>query len=132
MPKVIPPTVGHDDKFFWDGVAEGKLLLQSCADCGTVRHPPLPMCGACNSLNQSTFESAGRGHVYSWVQSKHPTLPDEAPRIVILVELDEGPRIVSNLQGVDLADVRNDMRVEFFTQVVDGTLLPQFRPESSR
>jgi uncharacterized OB-fold protein len=132
MPKVIPPTIGYDDQFFWDGVAEGKLLLQSCADCGTVRHPPLPMCGKCHSVNRSTFESTGTGFIYSWIQSKHPTEPDAEPRIVILVQLDDGPRIVSNLQGVALADVRNNMRVEFFTKEIDGVLLPQFRPEGAR
>src|SRR3954452_1335329 len=112
MPAVIPPVVGHDDQFFWDGVAEGKLRLQSCADCGQVRQPPSPMCPKCRSLKWETADMSGRGTVYSWIVSRHPTQPDAVPRIVALVELDEGVRLVSNLTDVEEADVRNDMAVE--------------------
>lgn len=128
MPKVIPPVVGHDDEFFWNGVHEHKLLIQSCADCGVIRHPPSPMCGSCHSVRTSTAESAGRGTVHSWVVSRHPSQPDDEPRIVALVELTEGIRIVANLQDVAIADVRNDMSVAVCYREVDGVLLPQFIP----
>ena len=52
-----------DDAFFWDGAAEGKLLIQRCTDCGTLRHPPAPMCGNCGSLAWDAAESSGRGRV---------------------------------------------------------------------
>ena len=133
MPKVVPPFPGHDDAFFWDGVKEGKLLIRKCEKCSRLQHPPSPMCPNCGSLEWDVQESSGRGTVHSWILSHHPTQPDEAPRIVALVELDEGVRLVSNLAGVDAGDVKNDMVVQVsFDEVeaFDGSTvtLPQFRP----
>jgi uncharacterized OB-fold protein len=87
----------RDDQFFWDAAAEGRLVIQRCADCGTLRHPPAPMCGACGSLRWDTQESSGRGRIVSWISSLHPNRPDDAPRIVVLVQLEEGTRLVSSL-----------------------------------
>jgi uncharacterized OB-fold protein len=127
MPRIIPPNPDRDDEFFWNGVKEGKLLILRCADCHTLRHPPVPMCGNCGSVARDTQQSTGRGTIYTWIQSQHPTEPDAAPRIVILVELEEGIRMVSNLQGVEVADVRNGLPVEVFFPDFDGVVLPQFR-----
>ena len=79
-------------------------------------------------MEWETQESAGRGIVHSWILSHHPTEPDAEPRIVVLVELEEGPRLVSNLCDIDAADVRNEMPVEVCFRELDGVLLPQFRP----
>ncbi|MBV8949572.1 MAG: OB-fold domain-containing protein [Actinobacteria bacterium] len=128
MPSVIPPVPDGDDRFFWDGVADRKLLLQACADCGALRHPPGPMCPRCRSLRWTTQEAEGRGRVYTWLVSHHPTKPDAEPRVVALVELTEGVRMVSNLVDVDRADVVNEMAVEVTFVDYDGTVLPQFRP----
>lgn len=133
MPKVIPPVVGPDDLFFWEGVKEGKLLLRKCATCLRLQHPPSPMCPSCGSLRWTTEQATGRGTVLSWVLSHHPSQPDENTRIVVLVELDEGVRLVSNLQGIDPENVKNDMAVEVRYdqfEATDGTnvILPQFRP----
>jgi uncharacterized OB-fold protein len=128
MSRAIPPAVGHDDEFFWEGAARHELLLQRCADCGTICHPPLPMCPACQSLRREAFEVSGNGTVYSWIRSKHPTDPDAEPRIVVLVELDEGARLVSNLRDVALDEVRNGMRVEVFFDDLGGFVAPQVRP----
>ena len=133
MPKVVPPVVGHDDQFFWDGVKEGRLLIRKCAKCGRLQHPPSPMCPNCGSLEWDVQESSGKGTVHSWILSHHPTQPDEAPRIVALVELDEGIRLVSNLQDVEPDAVRNDMAVQVTFAELDAfdggkVTLPQFRP----
>jgi uncharacterized protein len=129
VPAVVPPVVGHDDGYFWNGVAEGKLLLQRCADCGRVRQPPTPMCPNCRSLKTGSQESTGRGTVYSWILSHHPTEPDAEPRIVVLVDLEEGVRLVSNLIDVELSEVDNGMEVEVcFRTFEGGVTLPQFRP----
>jgi hypothetical protein len=132
MPKVIPPVPDPDDQFFWDGVRDGKLLLERCASCKTLRHPPSPMCGRCGSLELESMEASGRGAVYSWIESRHPSRPDEQGRIVALIDLDEGVRFVSNLQDVALADVHPGLRVELFFTEIDGTVLPQFRPAGRR
>src|SRR4051794_38587921 len=112
MPHVVPPNVGHDDEFFWNGVKEDRLLLRKCAKCSRLQHPPSPMCPNCGSLEWDVQEATGKGTVHSWILSHHPTQPDDAPRIVALVQLEEGVRLVSNLQEVDAADVKNDMSVE--------------------
>ena len=128
MAHVIPPSVEPDDEFFWAGVARDELLLQQCADCGTLRHPPVPMCGDCHSVHWQPTAAGGRGRVHSWIVSKHPTLPDDDPRVVVLVELDEGVRVVSNLVDTDPADVRNEMPVSLCFRTYGDTKLPQFRP----
>jgi hypothetical protein len=128
MPNIIPPIPEADDRYFWDGVAAEKLLLQRCASCHTLRQPPTPMCGACHSLDWDTQESSGRGEIYSWIRSFHPSQPDALPRIVVLVDLEEGVRIVSNLRDIDHTEVRNGMAVELCFVEEDGVKLPQFRP----
>jgi len=130
--KVKEPIFDFDDRFFWDGVAERKLLIQQCGDCGVLRHPPTPMCANCGSTNNSSIESAGNGTILTWIVSKHPTQPEADPRIVILVQLDEGTRIVSNLIDIDIASLDpppplNDARVEVRFVDFEGTMLPQFR-----
>ena len=95
-----PAEVRHaapDARFFWAGAADDRLLIQRCAQCGVLRHPPAPMCGRCGALEWDTVESSGRGRIYTWITSRHPNRPDEPPRVVILVELEEGVRLVSNL-----------------------------------
>jgi uncharacterized protein len=128
MPQVIAPTVNQDDEFFWTGVAGGRLLVRRCAGCAYLQHPPGPMCQKCGSVDWATEELAGRGFVYSWIVSRHPTEPEDSARIVALIELDEGIRLVSNLRGIQPADVRNGMRVQAGFEEIDGVTLPQFRP----
>ena len=128
MSQVIAPVVSPDDEYFWTGVGEGRLLARRCAACSYLQHPPSPMCPKCGSVSWKVHELDGRGFVYSWIVSRHPTRREGAPRIVALVQLDEGIRLVSNLRGIDPADVRNGMRVEVGFDEVDGIRLPQFRP----
>ena len=128
MARVIPPSVDADDQYFWDGVREHRLLLQQCAACGTLRHPPVPMCGVCHSTDWTTGEAQGTGTVHSWVVSKPPSAPTDPGRIVVLVELREGLRMVGNLVDVEQSDVRNEMAVEVCFRDYDGVTLPQFRP----
>jgi uncharacterized protein len=128
MPQAVSPTVDHDDEFFWNGVLEGRLLVRRCAGCRSLQHPPSPMCPQCGSLEWDVQELSGRGTLHSWILSQHPSAPDDMTRIVALVELDEGVRLVSNLCEVDVADVENDMLLEVVFAEVDGVTLPQFRP----
>jgi uncharacterized OB-fold protein len=132
VPEVIPPVLDPDDEFFWEGVGRGELLLRACAGCGRLQHPPSPMCPACHSVEWTTRQASGRGSVYSWIVSHHPTEADALPRVVVLVDLEEGVRLVSNLQGVAPADVRNGMDVEVFFQDFDGVVLPQFRAATAK
>jgi uncharacterized OB-fold protein len=127
LPHVTPPITTLDDDFFWKGVKEDKLLLASCAKCGYLQHPPSPMCPNCGSVEWNVIEASGRGTVLSWIVSRHPSQPDDAPRIVALIQLKEGVRLVSNLVEAGTDQVNNDMAVEVLFADVDGVRLPQFR-----
>jgi uncharacterized OB-fold protein len=126
----LAPTTTPDTKFFWDALQAGRLLIQRCADCATLRHPPRPMCPHCNSLRWDTIASSGRGTVYSFVLPRHPRWPwFDDTYVVALIELEEGTRIVSNLRDVDPERVSIGMAVEAYVEHFDnGVALPQFRP----
>ena len=131
MPRVVPPLPTRDEEFFWQGVAEDKLLIARCASCSKLQHPPSPMCPVCGSTEWGAVEASGRGTVHSWIVSHHPTRPDDDPRIVALVDLDEGTRLVTNLVDVDPSAVSNDMAVTVTFRELDGIKLPQFRPATA-
>jgi 3-oxo-4,17-pregnadiene-20-carboxyl-CoA hydratase alpha subunit len=124
------PARTQDTGFFWEGVAAGELRIQRCVGCGALRHPPGPMCPRCQSLEWDTVVSSGRGRVYSYVVAHHPPVPPFTyPNAIVLVELEEGIRLVSNLVGIDPADVTIDLPVQVeFTRVDEELVLPLFRP----
>ena len=124
------PPVNRDTAFFWDGVAAGELRIQRCTSCGTLRHPPRPMCGSCRSTGWDWIVASGRGTVHSVAVHHHPPLPGiRPPHAVILVDLDEGVRFLSHVTGMDHRDVRIGMPVELvFATVPGGQTLPLFRP----
>lgn len=130
----LGPSITPDTQFFWDGVRDNRLLIQRCTACGTLRHPPRPMCPRCNALTWDTVESSGRGEVFSFVMPLHPPYPwFDYPYIVVLVDLEEGVRLVSNLCDVAPDDVTIGMPVEVFYETFDdGLVLPQFRPAPAR
>jgi uncharacterized OB-fold protein len=130
MARRLAPTTSRDTAFFWDALREHKLLIQRCAGCGALRHPPRPMCPRCRSLDWNTVESSGRGTVYSYVMPRYPQFPFmEYPYIVVLVELEEGTRLVSNLCDVPPEEIHVGMPVEvFFDTFDDDLVLHQFRP----
>ena len=130
----LAPTTTPDTRFWWDALKDGTLLIQRCAGCKTLRHPPRPMCPHCNALTWDTVESSGRGEVFSFVMPLHPPYPwFEYPFIVVLVDLEEGVRLVSNLCEIAPDDVTIGMPVEVFYETYDdGLVLPQFRPAAPR
>jgi uncharacterized OB-fold protein len=111
QPRGLARPVAVDDAFFWEAAADDRLAIQRCADCGVLRHPPAPMCGACGSLRWDVQDATGRGRIVTWISSLHPNRPDDAPRIVILVELEEGTRLVSNLVDPPHAGPFDDLPV---------------------
>ena len=130
----MAPAITPDTEFFWNGLRENKLLIQRCTGCGELRHPPRPMCPKCRSLDWEAIQSSGRGIVYSYVMPHQPRFPFfDYPYIVVLVELEEGVRLVSNLTGTDPADVTVGMSVQVYYQTFDNDLvLHQFRPSASQ
>lgn len=134
MATPLRPSISPDTAFFWDGLKEHRLLIQRCASCGLLRHPPRPMCPNCNALDWEVVDSSGRGTVHSFVMPQHPKFPFmDYPYIVALVDLEEGVRIISNLIDIDPSDAWIDMPVEVcFSEFDDGFVLHQFRPREIR
>jgi uncharacterized OB-fold protein len=128
LPTRLAPSVSPDTRFFWEGVRDRRLLVQRCDGCAALRHPPRPMCPRCHSLAWSGVESSGRGRVLSAVVMRHPRYPwFETDPVVVLVELDEGWRLVANLVGTESADVMG-ASVEVVYEDFEGDLtLPLFR-----
>ncbi|MFE7117185.1 bifunctional MaoC family dehydratase N-terminal/OB-fold nucleic acid binding domain-containing protein [Streptomyces sp. NPDC057654] len=123
------PVVNRDNAGFWEGVADGKLLIQRCDACRTPRFPWLPGCGSCGSAHWTAFEASGAGAVFSYVVMHHPPFPAfDPPYAVGLIELAEGVRMISNVVGVPYDKVRIGMPVELEFLRVDAELtLPVFR-----
>jgi uncharacterized OB-fold protein len=127
----VAPAVGRDNAFFWEGVQAGELRIQQCGGCGVLRHPPAPLCARCGSTEHGYVVASGRGVVYSHVTHHYPPLPGvEMPHTVLLVELQEGVRLISELAGdADPQAVRIGLPVELVFQTVPGgQVLPAFRP----
>jgi uncharacterized OB-fold protein/acyl dehydratase len=125
------PVVGLDNRYFWDGIEQGELRIQRCGGCGVLRHPPQPICERCGSAEQGYVVASGRGSVYSFVVHHAPPLAGvTTPHTVLLVELDEGVRLVSELaEGVDRSLVRIGQPVTCEAkQVPGGGVVPAFRP----
>jgi uncharacterized OB-fold protein/acyl dehydratase len=124
------PAITQDNAFWFEGAREHRLLIQRCSSCGTLRHPPLPACAVCGSLEWEAVESSGRGSLYSYVVVHYPQVAAfEYPLPVGLVELEEGTRVVANLGGVDLDQIEVGMalRAEFVDHD-DELSLPVFVP----
>ncbi len=125
----IKPPLGHDNAWWWEMAAEGKLGIQRCRGCNTLRHPPRPMCGDCRSLAWEAVEASGRGTICSYTVLTHPRFPGyEYPLIIILVDLEEGTRFTSQLVDCEPDEVDFGLPVEMVIhEDPDGFRLPVFR-----
>lgn len=124
--KPIPERT-HESKPYWDGLTQGRLLLQKCGQCGGLRHYPRPLCDACHSFDVSWVEASGLGTVHSWTISHHafnPGFRDELPFVLVTVDLAEGVRMLAPLRGVPDAQIRIGLpvRIRFETATADLTL----------
>ena len=130
LPTMAPP-VSNETQEFWDATAEGRFLLKRCDDCGHVIWYPRFLCPDCHSTNTSWFEASGKGTVYSYTVPRRGGGPwrEAAPFIVAYVELEEGPRILTNLVDVEPEDVAMGGPVEVvWHDTGEGRALYRFRP----
>ena len=126
IPEPTPET-----EHFWDGTREGELRLQRCDACLRAYFPPRPFCPRCASREVSVVVSSGRGRLHSYVIHHRPAPGFEPPYAIAVVELEEGPRMMTNI--VECAQTPEalvlDMRVEVtFETLNDEIVLPLFRP----
>lgn len=126
-----PDPAGAEDARFWSYVADRQLRIQRCSDCGTHRHPPRPLCAACGSLAVEWVPVSGRGEVWTRTVIHPPTLPafaSRTPYCAVVVRLDEGVFMVSNVVDLRPDEVTVGMLVEAtITEVEPGLYLPLFR-----
>ncbi|PTR22830.1 hypothetical protein C8K36_11012 [Rhodococcus sp. OK519] len=124
------PTPTVLSRPFWEGCAEGELRYQRCTACGRAEFDPNMLCRGCGSDDLEWQVSAGRGTVYSYTEVTRPQTPAfTSPYVVVIVELDEGYHMVSNIVGCTTADVRIGMPVAVeFHEIDGGVVLPYFAP----
>lgn len=128
---LLRPRVDLDNQGFWEAAKQHKLVFQRCKDCGLLVHRPRPMCPRCNSMEKEWVPSTGKGIVYSWVNfvyanAAYPGI--KVPYTVVVVEMSEGVRIISNLHDVKPEEVHVGMPVEVvFDDVADDLTLPKFK-----
>ncbi|GAA3678377.1 OB-fold domain-containing protein [Nonomuraea antimicrobica] len=129
-PYPLRPAVNQDTAFFWDGVKQGELRIQACADCGELRHPPGPLCPRCRSADRGHTVASGLGTLFSYVVHHHPPVPGrEVPFVVGVVELPEGVRMVGNVVGCPVGEVEIGMRLRVTYRAMDAQLvLPMWEP----
>jgi uncharacterized OB-fold protein/acyl dehydratase len=129
-PTRIQSPRGHDNGWWWEACDEGRVLIQRCADCGTLRHPPRPMCGECQSMEWDSIESSLDGEVLSFTELHHPKVPGyPQPLVCAVIRLGEGTNLVANVVGCEPEDIHIGMQVKGVVEQVDEkTMLPQFYP----
>jgi uncharacterized OB-fold protein len=122
------PILTEDNNEFWMAAAEGRLVAQRCRACGELRHPPRPMCPLCHSIEYDPVELSGNGVVYSYSILHYPQFPTfDYPIVAVLVDLEEGVRLLSELRGVGHDDVQIGLHVEVrFEDTSDGMAVPVF------
>lgn len=122
-------TVTQDNAFWFEAVRAGRLEIQRCTDCGTLRHPPGPACPACRSFEWDTLVASGRCTLHSWTVIHHPQDPAFTyPLVVGLVDLEEGTRLVADMAGIDPETLEIGMPLEIgFAEHPHGEVLPQLR-----
>ena len=131
--RIIPD---FDTKEWWEGARQHKYLVRKCNKCGHKWFPPLfPACAKCTSMDTGWFETAGRGVIHSYVVVVQPIVGafvGTVPYVVAIIELDEGPRLISNVVHIEPEKVHCDMPVKvIFDLRCNGIKVPQFVPIES-
>jgi len=127
-----PRPANELEEEFWTHCAQGNLCFQRCDECGAWRHPPRHMCPRCGAIKWKWTESAGRGRLFSWTvthRAMYPAFAGRVPYASVIVELEEGVRLVSAVRGLPLDALRLDLPVQVaFEPRADGSTVPVFQP----
>jgi len=126
LPELTPWT-----GWFWTSGADGILRIQGCNQCGTLVHPPVPVCPVCRSLSSSPTEVSGRATVVGYTINQHQWHPDFPPPYVIAVVAlaeDPGVRLTTNITGCAIDDVQVGLEVQVRFEQHEDVWLPLFEP----
>ena len=131
LTKNVPVATGETEEY-WAGCRRHELLIQRCDDCGTHQFYPRLMCAACTGRSLRWVRASGRGRVKSFSivrRAVSEAYAAEVPYVVALIELDEGPTMMSNVVGCPVEDVRIGLPVEvLFEDWPEDVTVPKFRP----
>lgn len=126
------PTIEDGNRPFWQAARQGKLMLQQCGECGHIRYPINHVCPRCLSEQLDWVALSGRGTVYSSIvfhQVYHQAFALDVPYNVSLIQLEEGPRMFSNVVGIPPSDVKvGDAVTVTFDPVTPEVSIPRFKP----
>lgn len=117
---------------FWEGTKEHRLLLKRCRACGHIDHPPYLYCTECQSDDSEWIEASGKATLYAFAINEYgvpyPFMPD-LPYVTALIDLKEGPRMLSNIIGCNFEELKNGMQLEVvFEEVTPEITLPKWKP----
>ena len=121
----LRPKPNRDSKPYWDGLLEGRILLQQCADCGTFRHYPRPLCPDCYSMAVKWVEAQGSGTVHTWTvchHAFHHAYKQDLPTVYVTVDLPEGVRLCGRLRKGGGGDMAVGRPVRLAVETVDQDL----------
>ncbi len=134
LERPLPSPITPEAKPFWDGLREGKLLLPKCGACGHVFFYPRAVCPRCHARDIGWIQSSGRGTLHAFeiaYQVFNKAWKIKPPYVLAMVELAEGPRMMTNLVNVapDPKVITCDMPVRVvFSKLSDEITLPLFEP----
>ncbi|GGL15022.1 Zn-ribbon domain-containing OB-fold protein [Nocardia jinanensis] len=129
------PTPDETTDAYWAAAHEGRLLIKSCRDCGRTHAYPRPFCPHCWSDAVEWVPASGRATLYTFSivrQNDLPPFRDRLPYIAAVVDLDEGPRMMTDIVDCPVADVYIGMELEFTVRQAEDVAVPVFRPVSGR
>ena len=126
------PVPSDESRPYWAGIREHRLLMPKCEACDKRWFPPSLHCPHCGSAKWNWEQVSGRGKIFSYVvyhRVYHPGFADEVPYAVAVIELEEGPRMLSNVVGLPPDDLRCEMPVEIvYDDITEQATIPKFRP----
>lgn len=126
------PNPPPESKPFWDGAREHRLMIPRCKSCGKAWMPASALCPHCLSSDTGWEQASGKGRVFSFVvvhRVYHPFFADRVPYVVAVIELEEGPRLLSGIVGIEPDRVRCNMQVEaVFEDATPDVSIPKFKP----
>lgn len=129
------PVIDNWNREFWEGCARHELRLQKCTATGKCFFPPAPVSPFTGRPDWSWITASGKGTLWSFVvfhQNYFDGMKDELPYPVVMVQLDEGPFLLTNLDGMDRSTLRIGMRLSVrYPGGPEGFTLPQFGPEGT-
>jgi hypothetical protein len=128
------PVITDLTRPFWAAAKEGRLVMQKCANCGTVNFHPKPWCIECGSRDLEWTDIKPKGTVYSYtisntVAMNFPGWKDDLPVLLGLIDLDDGARMYAQVTHCSPEDIHIGMRVSaYFEAISEEAGIPKFRP----